>query len=544
MAKQEYVVTVKKGIDWEEVHADLIEDTTSREGLDPNIVPMRPVAVAKLRQTNTRSTHYLLEPEEAEGLRNDTRILAVEDESWGVKSPAKIQEGNFTRDGGHSGNRINYGLALHTSSPNVYNNSTNDPGLNYNFVLDGTGIDVVIMDTGIQSDHPEFQDANGVSRIKEINWYAESGVSGTHPQNMYRDKNGHGTHVASTVAGKTLGWARNADIYVQRLKLGDDSLKEGTDFMSDSDAFDTLLGWHKAKTNNRPTVLNMSWMNALNIYTTSNPMSVENLAGITVTGGKYRGTTHGRVAKLQWQEDYGFPADSTLSNGVAQLPIQFASELAQVDALIDAGVIVVVGSGNGCVKVDKSGGNDYDNEINLNVNSANGETGDFPNQDATFTYMRPSLLEVSDANPGLHVGAIDRHMKNTSLEKKWSSSNSGPAVNIYAAGDAILGAISNTYAGPQLAESYHPNSNFKQASFSGTSMASPQVAGMAACLLQAHPDWTPYQVMKWFENNAHNNLYSTGLNNDNEVTDSIQGSEQRVAFFPLNGQKVFSISAS
>ena len=53
MAKQEYVVTVKKGIDWEEVHADLIEDTTSREGLDPNIVPMRPVAVAKLRQTNT-----------------------------------------------------------------------------------------------------------------------------------------------------------------------------------------------------------------------------------------------------------------------------------------------------------------------------------------------------------------------------------------------------------------------------------------------------------------------------------------------------------
>ena len=52
MAKQEYVVTVKKGINWEEVHADLIEDTTSREGLDPNIVPTRPVAVAKLRQTN------------------------------------------------------------------------------------------------------------------------------------------------------------------------------------------------------------------------------------------------------------------------------------------------------------------------------------------------------------------------------------------------------------------------------------------------------------------------------------------------------------
>ena len=91
MATREYVVTVKKGIDWEEVHADLIEDTTSREGLDPNIVPTRQVAVAKLRQTNTRSTHYLLESFEAEGLKNDTRILDVQDESFATKQPSKIQ---------------------------------------------------------------------------------------------------------------------------------------------------------------------------------------------------------------------------------------------------------------------------------------------------------------------------------------------------------------------------------------------------------------------------------------------------------------------
>mgnify|MGYP005662218501 CR=1 FL=1 len=75
MATREYVVTVKKGIDWEEVHADLIEDTTSREGLDPNIVPTRQVAVAKLRQTNTRSTPIYWNHQKQKDLRMTQEFL-------------------------------------------------------------------------------------------------------------------------------------------------------------------------------------------------------------------------------------------------------------------------------------------------------------------------------------------------------------------------------------------------------------------------------------------------------------------------------------
>ena len=546
MAKQEYVVTVKKGIDWEEVHADLIEDTTSREGLDPNIVPTRQVAVAKLRQTNTRSTHYLLEQFEAEGLRNDTRILAVEDESLVENRPIQIQTGNFTRDGGHSGNRINYGLALHTNSANVYNNSTSDPGLDYNYVLDGTGVDVVIMDTGIQSDHPEFQDANGVSRVKEINWFAESGVSGAHPQNLYRDKDSHGTHVASTVAGKTFGWAKNADIYVQRLALGDASLQEGTDVMSVEDCFDTLLAWHKAKTNNRPTVLNMSWGASYSLYTTANPMHIKGYPGLRVTGGTYRGSTHGRTSRLQWQEDYGFPNDNSFYQGNLSLPAYLTSRIASVEALIEAGVIVCVSAGNDDIKLDQKTGSDYDNLIKVTADSTQGAIPSTVANGTTIeiAYMRPDLLEASATNPGLLVGSINADSKSSTQERKANYSNCGPAVNIYAAGDKILAACSNTYSGDQVAEEYTPNSSFKQISYQGTSMASPQMAGMAACLLQAHTDWAPIQVMNWFQNNAHNNLYSTGLNNDSTVRDSIRGSEQRVAFFPLKGQKVYSISVS
>jgi hypothetical protein len=46
----------------------------------------------------------------------------------------------------------------------------------YNYTLDATGVDVVIMDSGLQIDHPEFQDAQGVSRVVELNWTTASGI--------------------------------------------------------------------------------------------------------------------------------------------------------------------------------------------------------------------------------------------------------------------------------------------------------------------------------------------------------------------------------
>ena len=74
-------------------------------------------------------------------------------------------------------------------------------------------------------------------------------------------------------------------------------------------------------------------------------------------------------------------------------------------------------------------------------------------------------------------------------------------------------------------------------------MAAPQMAGLAACLLQAHPTWSPTQVVSWFQNNAQDKIYSTGLDNDYTVENSLWGGTQRVAYFPLKGQKPFTYSA-
>lgn len=74
-------------------------------------------------------------------------------------------------------------------------------------------------------------------------------------------------------------------------------------------------------------------------------------------------------------------------------------------------------------------------------------------------------------------------------------------------------------------------------------MASPQMCGMVACLLQAHPDWTPAQVKKYFTTNAKANMYTTGLDNDYSVTNTIHGGPNRTAYFPMNGQIKFNHSS-
>jgi subtilisin family serine protease len=102
------------------------------------------------------------------------------------------------------------------STLNTYSGS-NSTTLDYTYTLTGEGVDVVIQDSGLQVNHPEFNDEAGNSRVQQINWYTESGIAGTQSANHYRDFDGHGTHVAGTVAGLTYGWAKRARVYSQKL---------------------------------------------------------------------------------------------------------------------------------------------------------------------------------------------------------------------------------------------------------------------------------------------------------------------------------------
>ena len=109
----------------------------------------------------------------------------------------------------------------------------------YNYAGDGSGVDTYVVDTGVRSDHTDFggRVAGGYTAIEDGN--------GT------EDCNGHGTHVAGTVAGSSYGIAKASTIIPVRVL---DCSGAGT-WSGVIAGLDYIAGQHAAGT---PAVANMS----------------------------------------------------------------------------------------------------------------------------------------------------------------------------------------------------------------------------------------------------------------------------------------------
>lgn len=217
---------------------------------------------------------------------------------------------------------------------------------------DGQGVNVYILDTGIETKHPEFE-----SRATFGNSFVK-----TDPTDS--DHNGHSTHVASSVAGKTFGVAPSA-----------------------------------------------------------------NLVSVKVLDGSGSGSLSGVMAGIEWvikdhkqRKNAKSVANMSLGSGRHEL-INRA-----VNSAVDAGIHMVVAAGNS-------------------------------NRDAC-------LESPSSAEKVTSVGA------STKEDKRAYFSNYGDCVSLYAPGHEITGAwLGGTTK-----------------TISGTSMASPHVAGTIAALLSRSKD--------------------------------------------------------
>lgn len=512
-----YTVTTEGIEDTDSLWDDLLSSSSTSD-----TIPDRVVEVANERAINPRNTVYLLTEEEAQKLKEDPRVQAVANLEELVPVKFAFQDGTFNKTTVSSGEKQNWGLLRHTSATNVFGTSTADPGGTYDYVLDGTGVDVVIIDSGIQADHPEFQDASGASRVQQINWFTASGVPGTMPTGHYTDYDGHGTHVAGTVAGKTFGWAKNANIYSIKLS----GLQGATDpngGISVFDAFDCILGWHNAKTNGRPTIINNSWGYSIYWDTASNIMTFNQINTYTITGGSYRGTAWSGTAKDTAKGHTGDLVGPDLYAFEYNVP----SVDADVSLLINAGVIVCNAAGNSGMKADIFGGADYNNYVTT-VGLGN------------IYYHRGSSPNCGTGD-GFDVGSMGLVFV-SGTEARTDFSVCGPNVDVYAAGQRIMSAMSTTNEHGASTGNYYLNASYRQAVISGTSMASPQVAGICALLKQVYPDWTPSQVKRWILANSQAVLYTTGLSNDYTSTLSVQGGDVKIINMPMKGQKRYIIS--
>ncbi|KAJ2043193.1 proteinase B [Coemansia sp. S16] len=234
----------------------------------------------------------------------------------------------------------------------------------------GDGITVYVVDTGVNIDHVDFEGRARWGKTVPIN-------------DIDEDKNGHGTHVAGTIAGKRYGVAKSAHVVAVKV-LG----SNGSGSMSD-----------------------------------------------VVKGVEFTITEHRKeaaAAKRDGKAHRGSVANMSLGGGLSR-----ALNLA-VDAAVRAGVHYAVAAGN-------------DNRDACNYSPA------------------------SAAN-AITVGATT-----ITDERAWFS-NFGKCVDVFAPGKDIL----STWIG----------SKYQTNTISGTSMASPHVAGLAAYLLSQETDKLSGEALK------------------------------------------------
>tara|TARA_Y100001937_G_scaffold89064_1_gene120400 strand:- start:3354 stop:4892 length:1539 start_codon:yes stop_codon:yes gene_type:complete len=510
MSEKEYIVSLKRGVDASNFQAEMTQSSG-----DTNI-PNRSVDIANERLLSTRNTHYSLTDEEAQQLKNDSRVADVHippenDDTIEIGYNA-TQTADFTKTTSDSGNYVNWGLRRCITNSNPY--SGNSVSGDYTYNLDGTGVDVVIQDSGLQVDHPEFNDASGTSRVQQINWYTASGVSGTQSSNHYRDYNGHGTHVGGTAAGLTYGWAKNARVYAVKVSGLEGTGDSGG--ISSSDCFDVIKGWHNNKSIDpatgykRPTIVNMSWGYGTYCY--------------DVLNGTYRGNPITPWTAIGRDTSVGIVGSFRSATHGYRLVTRVTSVDTDIQEMIDAGIHICIAAGNSYQKIDVPSGVDYDNFFNSSVYG--------------IKYYHRGGSPFDDE--AIVVGNIDSTVHSGGLEQKASSSENGPGVDIYAPGTNIMSCNSTTTE--FTSGTYPQNGSFKICNISGTSMASPQVCGVGALLLQANPHATPAQLKSQLIATCQTNgIYSTGLDNDYAVSRSIKGGNNRFLVNPFASEYKFRI---
>ncbi len=521
MLKKFYVV-VDNPADKESVYQDLTSNYSDEA------IPERKVEIPNPMPFSEHNSVAMLTEEEAQALMSDLRIREVHPDPKDIGVKKRIiasRSGTYSKDIQPLQTSKNWGLIRCLSTVSNYGSGYATTSGPYTYNLDGTGVDIIIVDTGVEPNHPEFAvntDGTGGSRVVDYDWTQLGVISSVPTGGFLGDCDGHGSNCASIAAGNTQGWASGARIYSLRsVGTGATTEYDITDgrvlgLLDDFEVWQSIRQFHLTKPVDpvtgykRPTIVNCSFGFFID-YT-------------RVTSIRWRGTTYAVSTTTAAYGTIGVP-----EGGIGVHGYYYSAFNAEVESCINAGVIVVAAAGNDRHKIDVPGGTDYNN---------------FWTEYTGFSYYYHRGASPGNAEGVICVGAIASFATTAvNPEHKRNFSCAGPRVDVWAPGDYIMGAYANS-AYVYNAVQDPRNSNYYLNAISGTSQASPQVVGVLALALQARPWMNQTQAKNWTTSTASTWAVNESYYGGNGYVNfgSLQGGPKLALYNPFNSATPLTIS--
>lgn len=440
-------------------------------------------------------------------------VIVVADVNWSQSAYYTSGNTSFLR-------QLILGVAAGTTSGTITGSGT---GVQNNLIITASGrnVDVVIFDGHIDPSHPEFavnSNGTGGSRVVQYNWFQNNvGFgTGTYVYTPYVDgsnpgrtsDNDHGVHVAGTAVGNTQGWARDANIY--NISIYGTNQNFNTLGLDASTYWDYVRAWHNNKPINavtgrkNPTITNHSYGTAIT-YNDGNFGPVTRVV--------YRGIDFnpGRALTVAEMQARGFFTSDT----TPLVPYYFTSREADIQDAINDGIIVMAAAGNESWKIVNSSDQDYNNVFYATFQGTN----------FSWFLNRGNGGGGAGYAPVITVGAVGINRE----EYKGTFSNCGSQVDIFAAGTAIQSSLHTASGSLSSSVLDSRNSSFYLGKYQGTSMATPQVTGIIACLAEHWPNIRQAEATQWLIDFSNKDQMGDTGEDSAIQTLSLQGAPNRFA---------------